>query len=89
MAEFRSESPAAAMRTEAQTPQTSRRVYADCRKTPSVMNCSLVLAGTEEEVLKAAYDHTISVHQESPGEALRESIRASLHEVPKNDCSLA
>ena len=54
------------------------RKMVDCRTTPSEINCTLTIAGEEEEVLDAAYDHMISKHGHEPTAQLREDIRADL-----------
>ncbi|WP_030413076.1 DUF1059 domain-containing protein [Streptomyces sp. NRRL S-1448] len=56
----------------------------DCRDYPSEMNCSLVIAGEEEEVVRAATEHAISVHGHTDSPELREQIRESLkNEMPQ------
>ena len=55
----------------------SRKV-SDCRLMPSVNNCSLTIAGTEEEVVKAAAEHAVSSHGHQDTPELREQIRGSL-----------
>jgi predicted small metal-binding protein len=54
------------------------RMMADCRKSPSVMNCSLVIIGDEEEVVRAAAEHAVSVHQHEDSPELREMVRKEL-----------
>jgi hypothetical protein len=54
------------------------RKYIDCRETPSEMNCSLRISGTEEEVFDAATQHAISWHDEKDSAELRRLIRESL-----------
>jgi hypothetical protein len=54
------------------------RKVADCRKYPSVNNCSLTISGAEEEVLDAAVAHAIASHEHENTPALREQIRAGL-----------
>ncbi|MFF9569749.1 DUF1059 domain-containing protein [Streptomyces sp. NPDC014685] len=56
------------------------RKVADCRKHPSVSHCSLTIAGEEEEVVRAAAEHAVSVHEHTDGPELREQIRASLED---------
>lgn len=59
------------------------RKVADCRDHPSVMNCSLMISGTEEEVVEAAAQHAVSVHGHDDTPELREDIRGMLKdEVP-------
>lgn len=54
------------------------RMMADCRRYPSVMNCSLVLIGEEDEVLQAAVEHAASVHGHEADDELRTMIREGL-----------
>ncbi|MFE0461005.1 DUF1059 domain-containing protein [Kitasatospora sp. NPDC058965] len=54
------------------------RKVADCREFPSEANCSLVISGTEDEVVRAATEHAVSVHGETDSPELREQIRGSL-----------
>ncbi|MFI1013806.1 DUF1059 domain-containing protein [Streptomyces sp. NPDC020965] len=54
------------------------RKVADCRKFPSEMNCTLTIAGEEEEVVRAASEHAVSVHSHTDSDELREQIRAGL-----------
>ncbi|MCX0245701.1 DUF1059 domain-containing protein [Streptomyces drozdowiczii] len=58
------------------------RKIADCRKYPSEMNCSLTIAGEEEEVVRAASEHAVSVHQHTDSPELREQVRATLEDEP-------
>ena len=45
---------------------------------PSESNCSLTIAGTEDEVLNAAAAHAVSVHGHEDGPELREGIKSGL-----------
>jgi len=54
------------------------RKVADCRKYPSDNDCSLTIAGTEQEVLDAATQHAVSAHGHSDTPELREQLRAML-----------
>ncbi|HWU08221.1 MAG TPA: DUF1059 domain-containing protein [Streptomyces sp.] len=56
------------------------RKTADCRRYPSVSNCTLTLSGEEDEVVRAAAEHAVSVHAHTDGPELREQIRASLED---------
>jgi predicted small metal-binding protein len=60
--------------------QTSVRKIVDCREFPSETNCSLTIAGTEDEVVRAATEHAISSHGHTPGPDLVNAIRSSLHD---------
>ncbi|MCP3819010.1 DUF1059 domain-containing protein [Streptomyces sp. A3M-1-3] len=56
------------------------RKVADCRNSPSVMNCSLTISGEEEEVVRAASEHAISVHGHEDNAELRQMVRDSLQD---------
>ena len=54
------------------------RKIADCRRWPSESNCSLTIIGEEEEVVRAAAEHSASVHDHEDTPELREQIREFL-----------
>ncbi|KIZ17402.1 DUF1059 domain-containing protein [Streptomyces natalensis] len=54
------------------------RKMVDCRDHPSEMHCTLVIAGEEEEVVRAATEHAVSVHGHTDGPELRAQIRSAL-----------
>jgi predicted small metal-binding protein len=54
------------------------RKVADCREFPSESGCTLTIAGEEEEVVRAASEHAISVHGHQDTPELRDQIRAML-----------
>ncbi|ROQ66473.1 uncharacterized protein DUF1059 [Streptomyces sp. 840.1] len=56
------------------------RKIADCRKYPSESNCSLTISGEEDEVVRAATEHAVSVHEHADGPELREQVRAMLED---------
>ncbi|KAA5835948.1 DUF1059 domain-containing protein [Saccharopolyspora hirsuta] len=56
------------------------RKVADCRKYPSESGCTLTLVGEEEEVLRAAVEHAVSVHEHEDTPQLREQIRGLLED---------
>ncbi|MFD5869597.1 DUF1059 domain-containing protein [Streptomyces sp. NPDC102402] len=56
------------------------RKVADCRKYPSVSNCSLTISGEEDEVVRAAVEHAVSVHEHQDSPEMREQIRGSLED---------
>lgn len=56
------------------------RKVADCRNTPSVMNCTLTISGEEEEVVLAATEHAVSVHGHEDSPELRAEVRAGLED---------
>jgi predicted small metal-binding protein len=57
------------------------RKMIDCRKVPSDNNCSLTIAGTEDEVVAAATAHAISAHGHEDAPELREMIRSGLEDA--------
>lgn len=59
---------------------TNRRVSADCRLFPSEKNCSLYIAGTEEEVFEVALHHAITSHGHSDTPEFRKQLRSFLKE---------
>ncbi|MEV3869695.1 DUF1059 domain-containing protein [Streptomyces sp. NPDC049906] len=61
------------------------RKVADCRDYPSESNCTLTIAGEEEEVVRAAAEHAASVHGHENTAEFREQLRAALKdEVPQH-----
>lgn len=54
------------------------RMMADCRRFPSESNCSLVIIGDEDEVVRAAAEHAVSVHGHPDNPETREAIRGFL-----------
>jgi predicted small metal-binding protein len=54
------------------------RKMVDCRKMPSEINCTLTIAGEEEEVLDAAVMHAVDKHGHENTPELREMIRGGL-----------
>lgn len=54
------------------------RKVADCRDMPNDYGCTLTISGEEEEVVRAASEHAISVHGHEDTPQLREEIRANL-----------
>jgi hypothetical protein len=54
------------------------RKMIDCRKVPSETNCTLTIAGTEDEVLDAAAAHAVARHGHEDTPELREMLRGSL-----------
>jgi hypothetical protein len=57
---------------------TVARKFVDCREMPSESNCSLYISGTEDEVVRAASEHAVSVHGHEDTPELREEIRTHL-----------
>ena len=56
------------------------RKMADCRRFPSDANCSLTIIGEEEEVVRAAAEHSVSVHGHEDSQELREQIKGMLED---------
>ncbi|WP_322022774.1 DUF1059 domain-containing protein [Burkholderia sp. BCC1977] len=58
----------------------SRR-YIDCREFPSAMNCSVAIsADSDNELLEAAVQHAVSVHQHADSAELRTQLKALFHD---------
>jgi hypothetical protein len=51
---------------------------ADCRRWPSELNCSLTIIGEEDEVVRAAVEHSASVHGHEDTPELRQQVREFL-----------
>ena len=54
------------------------RKVADCREFPSESNCTLTISGEEDEVVRAATEHAVSVHQHPDTPELRSQLRGML-----------
>jgi hypothetical protein len=50
------------------------RMMADCRRFPSESNCSLVIIGERDEVVRAAAEHAASVHGHEDSPELRAQL---------------
>jgi Protein of unknown function (DUF1059) len=57
------------------------RKMIDCRKAPSEIDCTLVIAGREDEVLDAAVAHAVAKHGHEDTPELREMIRSGLQDA--------
>jgi predicted small metal-binding protein len=57
----------------------SRKVV-DCRTMPSESGCTLAISGEEDEVVRAAAEHAVSVHGHEDTAELREQIRGNLQD---------
>lgn len=57
------------------------RKYIDCRDYPSDTNCTVALsADTEDELLEAAVQHAVQVHQHQDTPELRSQLKALFKE---------
>jgi predicted small metal-binding protein len=54
------------------------RMMADCRRFESESDCSLVIIGEEDEVVRAAAEHAASVHGHEDTPEMREQLMALL-----------
>jgi hypothetical protein len=54
------------------------RKMIDCRTMPSDLNCTLTIAGEEEDVLDAATLHAADKHGHANSPELREQLRGGL-----------
>jgi predicted small metal-binding protein len=57
------------------------RKMVDCRKVPSDINCTLTIAGNEDELLEAAVGHAVAVHGDEDTPELRQMIRSGMEDV--------
>jgi predicted small metal-binding protein len=64
------------------------RKVADCREMPSESGCTLTIAGEEEEVVRAAAEHAVSVHGHQDGADLRASVRGMLKDEQVSQTAL-
>ncbi|GHC65281.1 DUF1059 domain-containing protein [Streptomyces flavofungini] len=61
------------------------RKITDCREFPSETHCTLAISGEEDEVVRAASEHAVSVHGHTDGPELRKMIRDSLKDdIPQH-----
>jgi predicted small metal-binding protein len=51
---------------------------ADCRRFESESNCSLTIIGEEDEVVRAAAEHSVSVHGHEDTPQLHEDVKGML-----------
>lgn len=52
------------------------RQYIDCREYPSEMNCTVAISADQpDELLEAAVQHAVSVHQHKDSPELRKQLR--------------
>lgn len=52
------------------------RKYIDCREFPSDMNCSIAIsADSDQELLEAAVQHAVAVHQHQDTPELRRQLQ--------------
>ncbi len=57
------------------------RKYIDCRDMPSEMNCTVALAAdSDKELLEAAVQHAVAVHQHKDTPELRAQIKLGFKE---------
>ena len=59
---------------------TEHRKVIDCRRFPSEKSCSIVISGTEDDVLDLAVLHAKTVHGHQATSELREQIRSMLQD---------
>jgi predicted small metal-binding protein len=58
----------------------ANRKMIDCRRFPSETGCTLALAGSEDEVLRAAVLHATTVHGHADTPDLRAQLKATLED---------
>ena len=59
----------------------SGRKMIDCRQMPSESNCSLMISGTEDEVVRAAMAHAADIHGHQPTPELERMLRSGLQDA--------
>lgn len=64
--------------TKTTTGAAMARKVADCRLFPSEKNCSLTIAGTEDEVLEVALHHATTSHGHKNTPELRSQLKSML-----------
>ncbi|MDR7301753.1 DUF1059 domain-containing protein [Haloactinomyces albus] len=56
------------------------RKIADCRRYPSESHCTLTITGEEDEVVRAAAEHAVSVHGHVDSPEMRAQLREFLED---------
>jgi hypothetical protein len=56
------------------------RMMIDCRDFPSETGCTLMMSGTQSELLQAAAEHAVSVHLHGDGPELRKQLLSMMKE---------
>jgi len=57
------------------------RKMVDCRKVPSEINCTMTMAGNQDELLEAAVAHAVAVHGHEDSPELRQMILSGMEDV--------
>jgi predicted small metal-binding protein len=58
------------------------RKYVDCRDTPSVSGCTVAIAAdSEDELVEAAIQHMIVVHEHDDSAELRHAVRQGMKDL--------
>jgi len=57
------------------------RKIADCREFPSEKNCTLTIAGSEDEVLTVGVRHAVEEHGHEDTPELREQMKSMLKDA--------
>ena len=65
------------------------RKYIDCKKYDKSSNCSVIISGTEEEVLDLAVLHGIVTHGHDDPHRLRQELQKELQDEPTASTALA
>ena len=58
------------------------RKVIDCRDFPSDTGCTLMMSGTESELLQAAAEHAVSVHLHEDSAELRKQLLSMMKDEP-------
>ena len=59
----------------------SEKKFIDCSKWPSEENCDLKMIGSEEHLLPAAVQHSVTAHGHEDTPKLREELRGLLEPI--------
>lgn len=61
------------------------RYYTDCRETPSVANCTVaIFADSKDEVMDAAVNHMVDVHDHEDSPELRKEVEKNVHRTEQD-----
>jgi hypothetical protein len=62
-------------------PAVTKRKVLDCRQHPSQKNCSLTIAGTEEEILVVGVRHAVNEHGNKDTPELRQQLKTLIRDA--------
>lgn len=65
-----------------------KRVIIDCRDFPNEIGCTLLISGSEREVLKAAVRHAVEEHGHQDTPELRKQVKAFLKDESNENLTM-